>query len=755
MAGHAAHFRPSVKSLPAAPAPDPGPDPALAGPFRLILLTVGVTLATFAAIYLATGAWRTGTAAFTLFTATVLSWGILERGRLALAAGVLLYSAALGSVAFLWNGYGVRDYAVVGYPILFFAGCVFLGTTAYWGLVALVLASVSIFGIAELSGAVRNSLSGHVSVLGIASLLIVLAAAAVAGRVLMLVVRASTDRARALSGALLDSEAIVQRVFRSTQNALSVSRLEDGRYLEVNDAYLTTFGFRREDVIGKTSTEVGLWEDPRDRERFAQQLREQRAVKDLEMRFRRRGGEAMECLLSAEVMQVGRETCILSSVADVTAHRAAERRARFLSTRDPLTGLPNRVLALDRLQHAIDRSRRGGLRIALVHLGLDHFKAVNESLGHGSGDEVLRECCARVQAALGVEDTLARVAGDQFLVIAPSLRDAAEADASARKVLAAFDAPFTVGGQPVRVACTAGMALYPEDSRDPEELLRQAESAMHFGKTGTRGRFLRFEPAMAERIRDQLLVETSLREAIATGGLRLHYQPKFDLRSGAVTGLEALCRWTHPRLGVVAPSRFIAIAEQSELIHELGRWVLDECCAQIARWKHEGRRPVPVAVNLSARQLDDDLPAALAAAARRAGIDPASLEVEVTESMLIGNPQDTRRLLEQVALGGTRVVLDDFGVGYSSLNYIRHLPLEGVKIDRTFLREYPANRHDAAIVDAILSLSHGLGMRVVAEGIETAAQQEALASIGCDEGQGFHLCEPLDGDAVAARYLAA
>lgn len=737
-----------------APAPDPGPDESLAKPFRLMLLTIGSTLAAVGVLYLLSGKPRTGSVGVSLAATTVVAWGLLERGRFAIASGVFFYALALGLLAFLWTGYGVRDYGILGYAALLFAGCVFLSARAYWGLAALVLAGVGAFGVAELAGVVRNSFSPHVTALSLTSLLLVLAASAAGGRVLMHAMRSSAARARELSGALGDSEAALQRVFRSSQSALSVSRLADGLYLDVNDAFLGMFGMRREQVIGRTSTEIGIWGDPRDRERFVQVLRERRVVRDLDLRLHRSSGEAMECQLSGEVLEVGGQPCVLSSVADVTARRSAERRARFLSTRDPLTGLPNRVLALDRLQQAVERARRIGACVALVHVGIDRFKAVNESLGHDAGDAVLREAVARIGHAIGEGDTLARVAGDEFLVIAQSVRDAADADRLAHAVMATFDTPFTVEGRTARVACTAGVALCPDDSTEAQALLRQAESAMHFGKAAAPGTCRRFEPAMAERIRDQLFVETSLRQGLAAGELRLLYQPKFDLKTGRVAGLEALCRWTHPELGEVHPARFVAIAEQSDLIRELGRWVLAECCAQVARWRREGRAVVPVAVNLSARQLAPDLPGIIADCVRSAAIEPADLEIEVTEGMLIANPEATRRVLEDVARAGTRIVLDDFGVGYSSLGYVKHLPLQGLKIDRTFVRDIAEGGNDGAIVTAIVTLAHGLGLRVVAEGVETAAQREAIARLGCDEGQGYHFSHPVEGAEVAARFLS-
>jgi EAL domain-containing protein (putative c-di-GMP-specific phosphodiesterase class I) len=315
--------------------------------------------------------------------------------------------------------------------------------------------------------------------------------------------------------------------------------------------------------------------------------------------------------------------------------------------------------------------------------------------------------------------------------------------------------PFVVDGRELRVTATAGVSVGPDYAVDAERLLRRADTAMHAAKDDARGHFRLYDQAMSERVRDRLLVETNLREGIAKGELRLVYQPKFALGTGEVTGLEALVRWRHPQLGEVAPSVFIPIAEESDAIHELGAWVLGEACRQLASWQKAGLACVPVAVNLSAPQFTPELPRLVGESTRAHGIAPALVELEVTESLLIKSPETARRLLQQVAASGSRVVLDDFGVGYSSLGYVKQLDLHGIKIDRTFIRDLVGSRRDAAIVKAIVGLAHGLGLRVVAEGVEHQAQADLLKDLGCDEGQGFHFCRPLPGGEIGAKYLAS
>jgi diguanylate cyclase (GGDEF)-like protein len=414
------------------------------------------------------------------------------------------------------------------------------------------------------------------------------------------------------------------------------------------------------------------------------------------------------------------------------------------------------VAALDRLQLAIRRAQASGSSIAVVHFDVDRFKAVNDSLGYAAGDTLLREVAARVQKEMAAGDTLARIAGDEFVLIAENLERPEDAKALAQRLVpGAFERPFLVNGRELRVTATAGVAVGPDYAVDADRLLRRADTAMHLAKSEGRGSCRFYDHAMSERVRDRLLIESALRKGIAAGELRLVYQPKFSLSTGEVMGLEALVRWRHVGLGEMAPSVFIPIAEESDLIHEVGQWVLREACSQLARWKTDGLACVPVAVNLSAPQFTPALPALVAEAAREFGLAPELIELEVTESLLIKSPEAARRLLQQVAARGSRVVLDDFGVGYSSLSYIKQLDLDGIKIDRMFIRDLVGSRHDGAIVLAIVGLAHGLGLRVVGEGVETEAQADALKELGCDEVQGFYFSRPVPGTEIAERFLSA
>ena len=502
--------------------------------------------------------------------------------------------------------------------------------------------------------------------------------------------------------------------------------------------------------------ELRVWEEGQERERFVQLMRERGAVRDFETRMRKRSGEIIEVQFAAEVMENGGEACLLVSVADVSRQREAERRARFLATRDALTGLPNRVAALDRLQHGMERATAAGKSLAVVHLDIDRFKSVNESMGYAAGDTLIRHVTARLEAAMEPGDTLARIAGDEFLVIAESLGSPADAPAFAGRLVAELERPFLVDGRELRITASAGVSVGPDYAVDAERLLRRADLAMHAAKdAGGRGEHRLYDPAMGERIRDRLFVESSLREAIAKGELRLAYQPKFALALGGGDGAggpralappearRGVALGLHPdRRGVRRDPRARRVGARR------GVRPARALAGGGARLRAGGGQPLGAAVH--ARTCRGSSPRRPARTQSRR----TSIELEVTESLLIKSPETARRLLQQIAARGSRVVLDDFGVGYSSLGYVKQLDLHGIKIDRSFIRDLAGSRRDAAIVKAIVGLAHGLGLRVVAEGIEQQAQADLLKDLGCDEGQGFHFCRPLRGEEIGGKYLA-
>jgi len=725
-------------------------------PLRIVHIALGTGFFAAFAINLAFGVARTAAACGAAAAMMVVARRIARAGRVNLAAAITFYTLCAILMALALAGYGTRDYGLIAICAAVFAASAFLRPVAYWSLAGSVTMGVALLAISEMRGWYHPLTVHQTGIRELLNLLVLVGAAAIGGRGLMFAIRSAILREEALSGALRSSQERMEKFFRASQNPMTVSRLEDGRYYEMNDAYLALFGYAREEITGRTAVELGLWEDPADRVRFAEQIRQRGVVRNYDARMRKRSGEVIEVQVSAELADIGGESCLLASIVDMSGKREAERRAEQLATRDAVTGLPNRVAALDRVQHAIQRAEASGRSIALVHLDIDRFKSVNDAIGYAAGDTLLREAAARLRSAMAPWETIARIAGDEFLVIAESLGHADEAPAVAARVLKALaDRPFIADGRRLAVTATAGVSVGPEYAVDGESLLRRADTAMHAAKIEARGGHRVYDEAMSERMRDRLFVETSLRAGIARDELRLVYQPKFALDTGRVTGLEALVRWRHPELGDVAPSVFIPIAEESELIHELGEWVLVETCGQLARWQAQGLECVPVAVNLSAPQFRADLPRLVADTTRAHDLAPELIELEVTESLLIKDPEAARRLLQQVAARGSRIMLDDFGVGYSSLGYVKQLDLDGIKIDRSFIRDLVGSRHDGAIVRAIVGLAHGLGLRVVGEGVEFEAQAKILKELGCDEGQGFFFSRPLPGDEIGARFLSA
>jgi diguanylate cyclase (GGDEF)-like protein len=397
-------------------------------------------------------------------------------------------------------------------------------------------------------------------------------------------------------------------------------------------------------------------------------------------------------------------------------------------------------------------ARREGQRTAVLLLDLDDFKGVNDALGHPAGDELLHGIAGRLGRVIRASDTLARLGGDEFAIVQAGVRDSADAVALARKVLGALEAPFDLGGREVHAAASLGIALFPGDGADPDELLKNADLALYRAKGAGRGRHVFFEPAMDAEARARERLGRELRRALGQGALLLHYQPQLALATGQVTGVEALARWRHPEQGLVPPSEFIPVAEATGVINRLGAWVLREACRQAATW-HRAGLGLTVAVNVSPTQLrrpetlemvDDAL--------RASGLDPARLELEITEGVLTDG--HASKLLLDLAARGVRLAIDDFGTGYSSLAYLRRLPVQRIKIDRSFVRGIGRDAGDEAVVRAIVTLGHTLGKEVVAEGVEAEAQLEFLRELGCEAVQGFLLGRPLE-PARFGRLVAA
>jgi len=430
-------------------------------------------------------------------------------------------------------------------------------------------------------------------------------------------------------------------------------------------------------------------------------------------------------------------------LADAIQQRETEDRIRYQALHDQLTDLPHRVLFLDRLGHALTRP---GAEVAVVLLDIDNFKLVNDSLGHSAGDELLRKIAPRLTDALRPGDTIGRLGGDEFVVLLEHVADERAAARIAERVVAAFELPFELSAGEHFAKASLGIAIARGDESDPAALIRDADAAMYQAKARGRARFEVFDGAMRARTVKRLSVENDLRRALERDELRVAYQPIVSLHDGSIAAVEALLRWHHPERGIIAPVDFIPVAEESGLIESIGRWVLNAACAQTAQWHaaRPGSPPLGIAVNLSARQFTQrDLETTVAGALAESGIEPTSLCLEITESVLLDEPDTASETIKSIARHGVRFMLDDFGTGYSSLAYLTRLPIDGLKVDRSFVDELGSSARSTAITTAIVRMAQALSIEVVAEGVETARQLETVRALGCEFAQGFHFHRPL------------
>jgi diguanylate cyclase (GGDEF)-like protein len=426
-------------------------------------------------------------------------------------------------------------------------------------------------------------------------------------------------------------------------------------------------------------------------------------------------------------------------------------RLQYLAAHDSLTGLPNRLRFKDRLTKAIADTERHGRAIAIAVFDLDHFSAINHSLGHGVGDWLLTEVARRVTGVISNSTTLARLDGDEFAILIDNVAARLEAQTVASAILTAFKEPLRVNGVEVSLRSTIGLSVWPDDGRRCDDLLDHAEEAMAIAKERGGGQALFFEAAMTHSLHERLALENDLRRALAAEEFELYYQPEISAKTGKIAAAEALLRWRHPTKGLLAPGSFITLAEETGLMIPLGEWVLREACRQARAWQLELGCTFPIAVNLSATQFrHENFLQIIHSALADAGLDARALEIELTESALMTNPEESAGVLKQLRRMGISVAIDDFGTGYSSLSYLRRFPIDKLKIDRSFIRDLTISRTDESIVRAIVSLARSVGLKVVAEGIESAEQLEFVTRLECDQWQGYHCCMPQP----AARFEA-
>ena len=544
-------------------------------------------------------------------------------------------------------------------------------------------------------------------------------------------------------------------VFESTRDGVMITDL-DARIVQVNSAFCAISGYSSEEVLGRNPR---LLKSGRQDAAFFADLWDcvrRRGHWQGEVWNRRRNGEVHPQWLSISTVrdEIGQPTHYVGVGTDISQLKRSEAQLEHLAHHDPLTGLPNRLLGQSRLEHALQRAQRHGGRLGVVFLDLDGFKHINDSLGHPIGDSVLTDIAQRLKVRLRSEDTLARLGGDEFLLVLEEIATPADAAHIARKLLDALQLPLKLEGRELFVTASIGIAMYPDDGSSWSELIRNADTAMYQAKAAGRDQFCFYTADMNANALAQLELEAALRQALAQQRFELHYQPKLDLASGRTVGFEALLRMRDPHGTLLAPDDFIPLAERSGMIVPVGAWVLEAACREARRWHDAGRDDLTIAVNVSACQFRcpefaDHVGHALA----QSGLPGRALELELTESVLMDNPERTVERLLALKRSGVRLALDDFGTGYSSLGYLLRLPIDALKIDRSFVGGLGRDAHAIDIVHSIIGLARRMRLRVVAEGVETESQMHSLRDYGCDEIQGFLLSEPLTA-AIAGEWVS-
>jgi diguanylate cyclase (GGDEF)-like protein/PAS domain S-box-containing protein len=538
---------------------------------------------------------------------------------------------------------------------------------------------------------------------------------------------------------------LAAKVFEVSREGIVI--LDERRLIvSVNRAFNRLTGWMTDEVLGRTPDTVQsvrhdinfyreLWGTVADRGHW-----------EGEVWLKRRDGSEFPSWgqISVVVDDDGRATHYVAICEDISERKAQEDRIRHLAQHDALTGLPNRALLEDRLAQAIPLARRNGTRLAVMFLDLDRFKLINDSLGHQAGDHLLREVARRLGTCVRKADTVSRQGGDEFVILLQELDAPEHAAKVARKVLEVVAQPVFVDGLQLQVTPSIGISVFPDDGTWQAELLRNADAAMYHAKGAGRNNFQFFTPQINARVIERVEIEGRLRRALDHGEFLLHYQPRFELATRRVVGMEALLRWRDPDRGMVPPGRFIPVAEECGLIVPLGEWVLQEACRQTAHWHRHGLDRLRVSVNVSAAQLHQKtFDACVQHALATSGLGATSLELEVTETSIMLDVEEASEILDVLKARGVHLSVDDFGTGYSSLAYLKRLPLDRVKIDRTFVKDVIDDADDAAITAAIIGMAHTLGMGTLAEGVETEAQAAFLERHGCQEVQGFLLARPL------------
>jgi diguanylate cyclase (GGDEF)-like protein/PAS domain S-box-containing protein len=570
--------------------------------------------------------------------------------------------------------------------------------------------------------------------------------------------KAAEESLAAAAAALRKSETRYRTVFQTSRDALSISKLNDGTYLEVNQAFLQLFGFEREELVGKTASSLGIWPNMKDRDNFAQTLRQDSSSRDNRLQLKKKNGEIFWVLISGSIIEIEGTPCIVAVTRDLSEAKAAEDQIRDLAFYDRVTRVPNRRLLLDRLLQAISGESRSSSKKAVLFVDLDDFKNVNETLGHQIGDLLLQELAQRLTARIHEADTVARFGADEFVVILDGLSETAEdaaveARVIAETILADVCRPYLLGGHECLSSASIGIVVLGDQREGPNEVLQQAGIAMSLAKNAGGNTIRFFEPALQAAVSARAAMKEDISQGIQAKQFMLYYQPQVD--SNGLIGAEALIRWKHPVRGIVPPNEFIPLAEETGLILPLGNLVFETACLQIAAWAHRNMLGnIQIAVNISARQFSrPDFVEYVMATLAHTGADANNLKLELTESMLVSDMHDVIAKMNALKSHGLSLSLDDFGTGYSSLSYLKDLPLDQLKIDRAFVQDILKDVASASIAQTIISLGRAMGLSVIAEGVETEEQREFLSSLGTHSFQGYLYSRPLPVEEFERLWL--
>lgn len=558
-----------------------------------------------------------------------------------------------------------------------------------------------------------------------------------------------TEQQRAET-ALKASQEKFSKAFHSSPDAITITNRETGRYIEVNDGFTRLTGHSAKDVIGRSSTELGIWIDISQRQNLLDTLLREGRIHRMEMQGKARNGKLLDVEMSIEQIELDGQACLLVTARDIGELKAAQAQIQHLAYHDPLTNLPNRALLMDRLTQQIALLQRHGLRGALLFLDLDHFKHINDSLGHPVGDAVLKLITARLEVSVREEDTVARLGGDEFVVLLTGLEGklnqvTSHARSAAEKLRKLLTEPMLLDGHRLQVTPSIGIALIPDHGQTPADLLKRADIALYRAKDSGRNAIQLFHSTMQHAASERLRLENELRMALARGEFELYFQPQVDARRDQIIGAEALLRWVHPTLGEQSPALFIHVLEESGLILEVGAWVMSEACQVCAQLLEERviDEGFSLCVNISTRQFrQSDFVERVEHCLRKNKLPRGMLKLEITEGIVIEDIDDTIAKMNRLRALGVSFAMDDFGTGYSSLTYLKRLPVNVLKIDQSFVRDATSNPSDAEIIRAVVALGLSLGLEVIAEGVEQQSQLDFLQSQGCHCYQGYLFSRP-------------